>query len=248
MSSFFPDLPEEAIRAALMRMPGNEIKTGKFDGPESSAALTANAFGRFIEQPGDLPPLPRVPAGQASKVALCVEMNLPWSGGKHPWLDVGIETPTTLIGIRAARYEPFRPLKRNDFAEIKDRPVWFEKMAGYTQLRKDMTKGKLTFETLDAAQLIKDAYGLFTRAQKQARGAVLVYLYAEPKTWASGKPLSAARITLHRREIKQFATAVLGDGVVFVPLPWAELLKAWGKDAALAGHVAALRDRFGVLG
>ena len=133
--------------------------------------------------------MPRVPAGQATKVALSVEMNLPWSGGKHPWLDVGIETQTTLIGIEAARYEPFRPLKRNDFAEIKDRPVWFEKMAGYTQLRKDMTKGKLAFETLDAVQLIKDAYGIFTRHKAGARRGAGDFM-RNRKAWASGKPVS----------------------------------------------------------
>ena len=30
---------------------GNEIASGKFDGPESSAALSANAFGFFLETP-----------------------------------------------------------------------------------------------------------------------------------------------------------------------------------------------------
>lgn len=249
MPDFLPDLPVDGILECLTRAPGNEIKSGKFDSPDSSAALVANAFGWFLNRAADLPPLPGVPAGQVASVTLEAEMRFPWTGGRHPWLDVGIETHTTLIGVESKRYEPFRPQKLNGFAEVYDRPVWGEKMGHYTQLRDDLVSGEVGYHTLDAVQLIKDAYGIYTRAEKRATGAVLVYLYAEPPTWkSSGKPVDPKRISLHRREVADFAKRVAGDTVTFVPLRWADLLDQWGKLERLKPHVAALRERFGALG
>lgn len=245
MPDFLPDLPVEGILQCLRRAPGHEINTGKFDGPESSSALVANAFGWFLNRAVQLPTLPGVPAGKVASVTLEAEMRYPWSGGKHPWLDVGIETSTTLIGIEARRYEPFRPAKLNGFAEVIDRPVWREKLPRMTKLRDDLVSGEAGFQCLDAVQLIKSAYGLITRAEKRAVGAVLVYLYAEPKTWASGKEVSSAQIARHRKEITSFANLVRGDGVVFVPCLWDRLLADWAKHPALSAHAAAVAQRFG---
>lgn len=248
MPEFLPDLPVDGILECLKRSPGHEVNTGKMEGPESSAALTANAFGWFLNRAQDFPPLPGVPAGQVSSVTLEAEMRYPWTGGRHPWLDVAIETHTTLIGIEARRYEPFRPMKVNGFAEVVDRPVWREKLAHFTKLRDDLVAGEIGFQTLDAVQLIKSAYGLQTRAEKRGVGAVLVYLYAEPAAWANGKPVDPKRVALHRREVAQFAKLVAGDSVTFVPIRWVDVMYHWGKSAKLAAHVAALRERFGALG
>ena len=51
---FLPGLPIADIRAAYLTAPGNEIESGKFSSPESSAALVANAFGLFLNSPGGL--------------------------------------------------------------------------------------------------------------------------------------------------------------------------------------------------
>ncbi|MEO8244220.1 MAG: hypothetical protein ABI832_18095 [bacterium] len=248
MTNFLPDLPDARILEALRRSPGHELNRGKFDGPESSAALVANAFGWFLDRPSDLPALPGVPAGQALSVALEAEMRFPWRGGRHPWLDVAIETPTTLIGIEATRYEPFRPQKRSGFAEVIDRPVWRERLGNFTALRDDLVAGAVWFDTVDAVQLIKDAYGLLTRAEKKATGAVLVYHYAEPVQWASGKPVDVGRIALHRREVAEFAARVAGDSVTFVPVRWADVLRDWRGVTSLTAHAAQIAARFGALG
>ncbi|MEO6301018.1 MAG: hypothetical protein ABIO62_15445 [Paracoccaceae bacterium] len=248
MPDFLPDLPVDGILECLARSPGNEIKAGKFDSPESSSALVANAFGWFLNRAGDLPPLPDVPGGQAVSVTLEAEMRFPWTGGRHPWLDVGIETDTTLIGIESMRYEPFRPSKRSDFSDVFDSPVWAAKMPKYQRLSHGLIDGSRGFEALDAVALIKQAYGICTRAEKRATGAVLVYLYAEPKTWASGKAVAPERIALHRREVAAFGKMVAGDAVVFAPLRWADLLDQWAMFIKLRPHVKNLRERFGVLG
>lgn len=248
MSRFLPYLDADRITAALSRSPGNELRSGKFDSPESSAALVANGFGRFLDRPADLPPLPGVPMAAAVEVELEAEMRFPWSGGRHPWLDVGVTTATTLIGIESKRYEPFRPAKASGFAEVYDRPVWGANMGRYTRLMHDLVAGRVVFRHLDAVQLVKHALGLRTRAEKRALGAVLVYLHAEPPRWAgSGKPVDPAAIAGHRHEVAQFAGLVRGDQVAFVALRWADLLADWAARPGLSAHAAALSDRFGPL-
>ncbi len=66
---FLPGVPEAHIRARMALAGGDEIGSGKFASPESSAALAANVFGWFIERPWLLPPLPGAEAaGPATRV------------------------------------------------------------------------------------------------------------------------------------------------------------------------------------
>lgn len=248
MPMFLPDLPVEGITECLKRSPGHEFRSGKMEGPESSAALVANAFGWFLHRAAQLPPLQGVPSGAITSVTLEAEMRYPWKEGRQPWLDVGMESATTLIGIEARRYEPFRPAKATGFSEIYDRPVWREKLPRFTQLRDDLVKGEVAFEALDAVQLIKSAYGIWTRAEKRASGAVLVYLYADPKNWANGKPVDAGLKARHRKELAQFSSLIAGDGVAFVRLRWADLLAQWAGVPQLQAHAAGLRGMFPDLG
>src|ERR1700692_4301789 len=97
---FLPNLPEQLIRAAYMAAPGNEIETGKFASPESSAALVANAFGLFLDRPGDMPPLSQDQDWGWPPISVRLEatVRFPWAGGRHPCLDVLVETPDALIG------------------------------------------------------------------------------------------------------------------------------------------------------
>lgn len=247
MPDFLPDVPADAVRAALTRAPGNEIASGKFDSPESTAALTANAFGRFLGQPALLPALPAAPMSRPEAVDLTAEMHFPWRGGRHPWLSATITTPTTLVGIEARRYDPFRPAKANRFTEPFDSRDWGEGMARYDALRGALALGRLTYRHLDAITLVKAAYALRHQATRKARGAVLVYLHAAPATWASGKPLDPAALRQHSAEIADFAKRVTGSDVTFAPLRWSDLIAQWAATPALAAHAKALTDRFGPL-
>ncbi len=245
--AFLPGVPAEAVLAALRRSPGNELATGKFDAPESSAALAANAFGWFLHRPQALPPLPGVPMGQPEAVEIEAEMHFPWRGGRHPWLDSAITTATTLVGVESTRYEPFRPKKATAFTEPFASREWGPGMNRWNALRRALDDGSQTYRCLDAVQLVKHAYGLRTQAVKRARGAVLVYLYAAPALWASGKPVSPEAIARHEAEVADFARAIRGDDVVFAPVRWADLLAQWARVPALAAHAQALTGQFGPL-
>ena len=58
MRRFLPGVPRREIEEIFSSAAGNEISSGKFDSPESSAALAANSFGFFLNRPSHLPPLP----------------------------------------------------------------------------------------------------------------------------------------------------------------------------------------------
>ena len=101
-STFLPGIPEDLVRLALASAGGNEIESGKFDSPESSAALAVNALGWFIERPTDLLPFPPLTGidWPATHVAIERQMRFPWRGGRHPWLDAAVETEAHLIHCR----------------------------------------------------------------------------------------------------------------------------------------------------
>lgn len=247
MTEFLPGVPAAAVLAALSRAPGSELASGKFASPESSAALAANAFGWFLDRPRLMLPLPGVPMGLPDTVEIEAELRFPWRGGRHPWLDAVITTATTLVGVESKRYEPFRPGKASSFSEAYDSRDWGKGMARYTAMRQALTEGRQNYRCLDAVQLVKHAYGLRTQSVKRGLGAVLVYLHAAPATWANGKPVSPEAIARHQAEIADFARAVKGDDVAFVPLRWADLLADWAKMPAMADHAAAVTARFGPL-
>ncbi|QCO54498.1 hypothetical protein EOK75_00855 [Pseudorhodobacter turbinis] len=247
MPDFLPDLPVDQILVALRAAPGNRLKTGKFDSPESSSALAVNAFGWFLERAAEFPVLPGG-MGKAKEVMIEAQMRFPWAGGKPVCLDAAIVTDRYLIGIECKRYEPFRPAKKSDFGENFDRKVWGENMEGYTRLRRTHANGARRFSTLDDVELVKNAYGLRTEAQRRNLRPVLLYLYAEPATWANGKAVDPALIEAHRADMKLFSESVEGDEVGFAEMTWDEMLTLWGRGKmALAEHASRLRDQFAPL-
>jgi hypothetical protein len=249
---FLPGLPVDLIRAAYAAAPGNEIDSGKLESPESSAALVANTFGLFLSEPEALPPLSGSEncGWPALSVRLEAVVRFPWKGGRHPCLDVLIETEKCLIGIESKRYEPFRSKSKAVFSEAYWRPVWGDAMAGYEHVRDDLRDENTTFMHLDAAQLIKHAFGLRTEVHRNkdfpGKQAVLLYLYAEPTQWPDGRLISDDDIDRHRSEISRFSEIVADDEVVFRSCSYGELLTQWDQasNQAIRRHSQAIKERF----
>ena len=243
-----PHLNRAAIEAAYTRAPGHEIEGGKFLSQESSAALAANVFGLFLDRPQLAPPLPGLEhlGWPAERVALEAIVRFPWSGGRHPCLDVLIETGTALIGVESKRYEPFRPRGRPDLSAAYWRPVWGARMTGYQQVRDHLGDGSLQFTHLDATQLVKHALGLCSAGRRARKLPVLVYVYAEPDVWPNERPIPRDDILRHRQEIDFFRLRTRTDEVKFVAISYRELLAEWGNsaDTEIQAHLKAIREHF----
>lgn len=243
ISPFLPGVPEVSVRTALAAAGGNEIESGKLDSPESSAALAVNAFGWFIERPADLPPFPPLADldWPARRVDVERQMRFPWRGGRHPWLDAAVETTTHLIGVESKRFEPFRDAKTVNLSDAYDRDVWGNGMVPFTAMRDALRSGAVAFAYLDAAQLVKHAFGLVSEGNRVGKMAVLLYLYAERAT-RGASAITPETLVRHRTEITDFAAAVAGAAVRFAACSYREWFACWTGD--VRHHANALIDQF----
>ena len=242
-------LPVALIEAAYSAAPGNEIASGKFAHPESSACLVANAFGPFLTDPQSLPALPRCTQVRwpALSVRLEAELQFPWRGGMHPWLDVAIEYDNALVAVESKRYEPYRERKQATWPRAYWRD-WGGAMASFERLRDLLNSNSIKFERLDAVQLVKHAFGLRTEAYRRApsKCPVLYYLFAEPRSWPDGRPVEEAKRVQHRAEIETFANFAAGAEVEFQACSYSELLRTWEEagESRLHKHARALTMKF----
>ena len=250
---WLPNVPGEEIEEILKAAPGNEIGSGKFDSPESSAALAANTFGFFLNRAGDLPLIPECYQGKGSAVSLVLEetVRFPWRGGRHPVLDALITTPSELIGIESKRFEPFRGNKKASFSHAYWRPVWGEHMTGYENVRDQLHNNKRHYKLLDAAQLVKHAFALRTQIQPgrkyAGRKAILFYIYAEPECWTKdGRLVDKTMKIKHKEEIEAFAREVKEDEVKFIACTYEELLTDWEQNRTpeIRKHARAIVQHF----
>ena len=244
-AQFLPGVPVEYILARLAKAGGKELESGKLASPESSAALAVNCIGWFIERPGQMPPLKGLEAAgipELVDVEFCARF--PWPGGRHPWLDAVVQTSTMLTGIESKRFEPFRGTKSVSLSEAYDRPVWGDNMRRYEQMRDRLRSGDEKYAYLDAAQLVKHAFGLVTEGRRRCRVPVLFYLFAEPAA-RNGRAIPGEDRARHREEIAQFAEAIAGDEVAFHSSSYREWLSTWAQvDPMTAAHGEAVMTMF----
>lgn len=250
---FLPGVPRREIEDIYNAAPGKEIVSGKFDSPESSAALAANTFGFFLNQPSDLPPLPGCEDVEwpPSSLALEKKVSLPWRGGTHPVLDVLVPTLSSLIGIESKRFDPFRDKPKAHFSDAYWRDVWGDCMSGYQGIRDALRDNGSLYVSLKADQLVKHALGLRTRTRPGESYAslspILFYLYAEPDLLPnSNKRISDDAKAVHRDELRHFAQSVQGDEVRFVACTYRDLLATWRGNASpqIRDHVRAVVCRY----
>lgn len=248
-----PRVPGPEVEAIFNAAAGNEIATGKFDSPESSAALAANAFGFFLRRAADLPPLPGCTGETWPARSLMLEavVRFPWRGGRHPVLDCLVTTPSAFIGIESKRFEPYRTKRASSLSDAYWRPVWGERMKRYQSIRDGLREFPNLYAHLDAAQLFKHAFALRTAVHKRPefRGLtpILFYVYATPENWPrSGDPVDEGAKAQHLEEIGRFAVAVAGDEVRFISCSYRRLLKVWAghKDVRVRAHAHAVAERF----
>ena len=124
-TQFLPGVPAAHVLKRLSKAGGNEVASGKFGNPDSSAALAVNTFGWFVNCPELLPAFPSLASKfPASFVDVEYCARFPWRGGRHPWLDAVIESDHHLIGVESKRFEPYRDTKRVSLSKKYDENVW----------------------------------------------------------------------------------------------------------------------------
>lgn len=241
---FLSGVPSEYVLDRLAKAGGNEVGSGKLASVESSAALAVNSFGWFHERPEALPRFPGLEGiGLAQRVDVEYCARFPWSGGRHPWLDAVVETERELLGVESKRFEPYRDKKSISLSEAYDRPVWGTNMAPFERMRDTLRSGGERFIYLDAAQLVKHAFGLVTDGRRKGKAPILVYLFAEPAA-LQGRPLDPSGFSEHRAEILGFASAVAGAEVVFRSISYREWLATWPTHGPISEHAKAIVERF----
>lgn len=244
LAGFLPGVPVDHVLDRFAAAGGNEIGSGKFQSPESSAALAVNCFGWFISRPSRFPSLPGINTNDPVEIVdIEFTARFPWAGGRHPWLDAVVQTPTILIGVESKRFEPFRDKKSVSLSAAYDRPVWGNNMRCYEDMRDNLRSGATQFRHLDAAQLVKHAFGLVTEARRRNRRAVLYYMFAEPAA-RDGKAIPESDFARHRQEVADFASAVDGDEVRFHAGSYRQWISTWPQDDEIQAHGRAMLETF----
>lgn len=243
--SFLPGVPADYVLDRLAKAGGNEVESGKLLSAQSSAALAVNCFAWFSPRPASLPPFPGSDVGfPASSVDVEYQARFPWSGGRHPWLDAFVTSPTHIVGIESKRYEPFRDKKSAELSEAYDRPVWGERMQQFERVRDALRSGALSYSFLDAAQLVKHAFGLVTEAGRQGKAPALLYVFAEPVVMAD-RPIAPAHFEQHRAEVRSFAENVRGAEVAFNAISYRDWIASWSdRHPDVVAHGEALLAHF----
>ncbi|RQR88963.1 hypothetical protein DIE10_04215 [Burkholderia sp. Bp9011] len=155
-----------------------------------------------------------------------------------------MQTPRCLIGIESKRFEPFRDVKSVSLSAAYDRPVWGANMKGYERMRDRLRSGDVRYVHLDAAQLVKHAFGLVTEGARRNRAPALFYIFAEPAARA-GHVIAPDNLARHRDEIASFAEAVAGDAVTFHSASYREWIGTWSVlDGRIAVHGQAIIEAF----
>lgn len=230
------DLTLDDFAADLNAGAGQELM-GKFRAVHSSAALVVNCFA------------PIRPAGLefsiGSHSGLHVEgferrfpTGLPRA--QPPHLDVVTSGPRGLVAIESKCLE-YLSSKQPKFSDRYETGISDERATGpwYAEMMRLRSKNGASYRWLDAAQLIKHAFGV-ARAKPNS---TLVYLFWEPLD-AGLSPLFAE----HRAEIAAFSDRVGGGSPRFEAMSYLELWEEWAEsdDSALRSHAAALRARYEV--
>jgi len=221
----------EMIEADYCHGSGQEWVT-KIRAIHSSAALTANTFGRWKTEPAELKIL-GLSGFEKPKLEAKCSTGL---GGTPPNLDVLLQSKDIVIGIESKLLEPLTPTKPH-FSPSYSRdkvPLCEDTWWNLLEHVRDWPPSHL-----DAAQLIKHYLGL--RKQFPAgRKVFLLYLFWRPRNAAAIPEYSR-----HAEDIERFRNAIARDSAVqFVSMNYLELWENWKNYSGLAEHASILEQRY----
>jgi hypothetical protein len=223
-------LPLAEIQADFEQGAGHELER-KLPAAHSSAALVVNAFGPWRTVPGSL-----TLGGVTGFRSVHFEFPRPTGlGGTPPHLDLLAEGDLPIAGeSKCTEWMEAKPAifsisYDNLRASHGDSP-WFEQMQ---QLRDAANR----YRFLDAAQLVKHAFGLIS-CYGMDHEVRLLYLYWEPRNREDWPECS-----LHRAEAEDLATRVEWSTIRLIPMSYSELWAEWQRQGS-SDHLQYLRTRY----
>ena len=226
------------FEADLRQGDGNELKT-KFRAAHSSSALAVNTFAPFKADAAAL----RLPGGNGFvNIHFERKCSHGLAGRRSPNLDVLADGYHGVVAVESKCLEhlshhiaEFAPVYETGINDQRRRTGWFRTM-------QELIEKPETYGWLDAAQLVKHAYGIaFTFPDKPA---TLLYLFWEPSN-SEAYPIFAE----HRDEVSRFAASISGGTPEFIAMSYPELWRYWETNPGpewLPIHVKRLRARYGV--
>jgi hypothetical protein len=249
--NLLPGIDPQWCEAELEEGAGKEL-AGKFRAAYSSSALAVNTFARLKTACRDLTVgdwsgceffrfEAKCPAGIIGRHGLESPPHLDLLARSAPSEPPG-ERTCSMLAIESkctehlkSRKPKFSPAYGEYIREgdARRKSPWFELMQ---QMR------ATDYCHLDAAQLIKHAFGLVHSFPDC--DVTLLYLYWEPK---NADDLSEFKD--HQDEIRRFEEQVKGSAPLFRPMSYRELWEDWSRTLSppwLREHVKALRDRYDV--
>lgn len=231
-SNLLPGIDSDLIEPDFRSGKGSELDN-KFRAAHSSAALAVNAFGPFRDGVTSFP-LPHVGELNLEQFERTYPTGVP--AGIPPHLDAAARGAQGVVAIESKCLEYFTP-KAAAFRPAYQLLEQFRATPWFDEMERLLTAPQ-AYQTLDAAQLVKHAFGLMNSAGK---GATLIYLFWEPDD-AGRHPLFAQ----HRQEIAALEARTRDGSVSFVALSYAELWEAWIRcgSVQLQEHAARLRLRY----
>jgi len=223
------------FEADLRQGDGNELEN-KFRAIHSSSALAVNAFAPFKDDPGAL----RLNSvGGYAKPEFERKCPHELVGRRPPNLDVLAEGPNGIVAVESKCLEPLSPhiakFAPAYLTGIKAGNTWFKEM-------RRLVDESRAYCWLDAAQLVKHAFGLARTFP--SRPVTLLYVFWEP-----ANPEAYSSFAEHRAEVARFTDSVKGGGPKFVAMSYPELWDTWDEQLGpvwLRRHVSRLRARYGV--
>ncbi len=237
IDNLIPGTEPAWFEAELNEGDGQELK-GKFKAAHSSSALAANTFARFKIAPDQL----NLVCASGFE-AFRFEAKCPAISGRNPPnLDLLVQSRSKVVGVESKCTEhlrthvpKFAPAYDQQITDGRRGSAWF-------QLMRVLIAEPTRYRRVDAAQLVKHAYGLAHCFPGQ--DVTLLYLYWEPRN-AEALP----ELAEHREEVAKFAREVAGSFPSFAHLSYRHLWDTWGQMASptwLPEHLAALRARYDI--
>lgn len=232
--NLLPDVNQKDFIHELRAGAGEELKR-KFLAVHSSSALVVNCFAPFRERISDLSL-----SGRLALSKLEFEKKCPTGlRGTPPHLDVMLYSNSEIIGIESGLTEHLTD-KEAKFSAAYDREIRDDRRnQGYFKEMHHLLKNPTYYSCLDAAQLIKHAFGLSNTFK--GRPVRLLYIYWEPLNWQSHQVFAR-----HRKEIEDFSNRVKGSSPTFSSISYPQLWETMSKGTPgwRHKHVQHLRERY----